>query len=137
MRLSQMGVRGISRCDLPVRRSAFRVRRPGFEIRRSPLPKHPTSNIERPTSNDCPKRGLWMLNVGCWMLDVLAALGIAGGGPPGEERFGTLKRHGPQHSARARLPANNPEGQRNTPNTRIHAGGQALVSKPPVVAADW
>jgi hypothetical protein len=29
--------------------------------------EHPTSNIELPTSNDCPKRGLWMFDVGCWM----------------------------------------------------------------------
>jgi hypothetical protein len=32
--------------------------------------QHPTSNIERPTSNDCAKRGLWMFDVGCWVLDV-------------------------------------------------------------------
>src|ERR1035441_4836701 len=32
--------------------------------------EHPTTNIERPTSNDCAKPGLWRFDVGCWMLDV-------------------------------------------------------------------
>ena len=34
------------------------------------LPKHPTLNIQRPTSSDCPTVGHWMFDVGCWMLDV-------------------------------------------------------------------
>jgi hypothetical protein len=29
--------------------------------------KHPTSNIERPTSNHCAHSGLWMFDVGCWV----------------------------------------------------------------------
>ncbi len=29
-----------------------------------------TSNLERPTANDGPKRGPWRLKVGCWLLDV-------------------------------------------------------------------
>ena len=35
------------------------------------LRKHPTSNIEHPTSNDGARSGQWMLDVRCWMLDVL------------------------------------------------------------------
>jgi hypothetical protein len=34
--------------------------------------KHPTSNIERPTSNNGADTGLWMFDVRCWMLGVLA-----------------------------------------------------------------
>ena len=33
--------------------------------------EHPASNIERPTSNDCPNWGRWAFDVGCWMLDAL------------------------------------------------------------------
>src|ERR1039457_3696775 len=33
--------------------------------------KHPTSNIERPASNNGADTGHWMFEVGCWMLDVL------------------------------------------------------------------
>src|SRR5450756_834241 len=33
-------------------------------------PKHPTTNIEHPTSIDCPHRSSWVFDVGCWMLDV-------------------------------------------------------------------
>src|ERR1019366_1241739 len=32
--------------------------------------EHPTSNIELPTSKDCSNGRHWMLDVGCWMLDV-------------------------------------------------------------------
>ena len=32
--------------------------------------EHPTSNIERPTSNDGPNWGRWVFDVGCWVLDV-------------------------------------------------------------------
>ena len=45
----------------------------GFSPCPAPEPrKHPTSNIERPTSNECADAGHWMFDVGCWMLDVLA-----------------------------------------------------------------
>jgi len=33
--------------------------------------QHPTSNIQHPTSNEGLVRKQWMLDVGCWMLDVL------------------------------------------------------------------
>jgi len=33
--------------------------------------KHPTSNIERPTSKDGAATASWMLDVGCWLLGVL------------------------------------------------------------------
>src|ERR1019366_9137347 len=32
--------------------------------------EHPTSNIERPTSNDYPACCPWIFEVGCWMSDV-------------------------------------------------------------------
>jgi hypothetical protein len=32
--------------------------------------KHPTTNIQPRTSNDCHSRKHWMLSVGCWLLDV-------------------------------------------------------------------
>jgi len=34
------------------------------------LKKHSTTNIQRPTSNGVRRWGHWMLDVGCWMLDV-------------------------------------------------------------------
>src|ERR1019366_9754019 len=38
----------------------------------------------------------------------IGPFGSAGGAPPGDERFGTLRRHGRQHKARPSLPASNP-----------------------------
>src|ERR1035438_9501187 len=47
--------------------------RPGTAASPAPEPrKHPTSNIERPTSNNGADPGLWMFDVRCWMLGVLA-----------------------------------------------------------------
>ena len=38
----------------------------------------------------------------------IGAFGSAGGGPPGDERFVTLRRHGAQDKPRDYLPASNP-----------------------------
>jgi RNA polymerase sigma factor (sigma-70 family) len=35
--------------------------------------EHPTSNIQHPTPKDWPRGSHWMLDVGCWLLDVLLA----------------------------------------------------------------
>jgi hypothetical protein len=35
----------------------------------------------------------------------VGALGSAGGGPPGDERFGTLRTHGPEHDSRPLNPS--------------------------------
>ena len=67
----------------PRRRSGERARERGISTAsllslQTPLPnpapepwKHPTSNIERPTSIDATAGSHWMFDVGCWMLDVL------------------------------------------------------------------
>jgi hypothetical protein len=40
------------------------IRTPNFEA------KHPTTNIEHPTSSEFPNGELLMFDVGCWLLDV-------------------------------------------------------------------
>jgi hypothetical protein len=44
---------------------------PYVEDRHIPLPEHPTSNIEHPRIPAPASSGCSMLDVGCWLLDVL------------------------------------------------------------------
>src|ERR1039458_7988876 len=66
-----MQVRAASRCrERSLSREGARVGIGSGVVWRGCGPKHPTINIQHRTPNGRHSRNQWMLDVGCWLLDV-------------------------------------------------------------------